>query len=386
MAFSGVGPLRPLRRCEGPGKMTNEMVKLRSSQDAARQTETPRCSFDGCAGCYMCIPPLSPLTQTSQARITNEIPSLTRKVSPLKSYAEAVTGSPHGTPPHTGDSSTGPTRGHGSDDVTPDSSVLCDALSIQVRNDINEEVLNEPTQRSIPTITEPFNNVNKKQKWTIEDKVELYRCYCEATSKELKATAGTYSIWREKYPTDRPNMNAMKLSNQRRIVEKFLTQSEKENIKREFTQQETREHNVIDGEVLETNPDMTNMLQNNVEEELEDTNKVVFSVEELKMKDELTVMFTKVKNEELDQRIRPNKFPMHGENRKKLESMNKILTIFIEEETHIGIDELNALHYSSAVILAGLQKTFKTSPQMEKTDPDGMIKKRSNTLGNGLVG
>ena len=181
-------------------------------------------------------------------------------------------------------------------------------------------------------------------------------------------------------------MNATKLSNQRRIVEKFLTQSEKENIKREFTQQETREHNVIDGEVLETNPDMTNMLQNNMEEELEDTNEVVFSVEGLKMKEELTVMFTKVKNEELDQRIRPNKFPMHGENRKKLESMNKILTIFIEEETHIGIDELNALHYSSAVILAGLQKTFKTSPQMEKPDPDGMIKKRSNKLGNGLVG
>ena len=310
------------------------------------QPVTTKCDLEGCMGCNICKYIASPMA-SSQVRRTSE-------VSPGLSYAEAVTGSPRGTPSQTGDSSTGTTRGHLSDDVTPDLSAICDNLSFQVEDVINEEVP-EPTQRSISTITEPFINTNKRQKWTIEDKLELHKCYCEATFKGLTSTEGTYTIWRNKHPTDRPNMNAIKLSNQRRIGEKILTQSEKENIMREVTQNETLEHTEIDGEVSETAPDTTGILQSLNEGELENDEEVDFCDGELKMRDELTVMYNRIKNEEFDKRARPNKFKMDKENRDKLESMNKILTIFVEEEIDMGIDELNALHYSAAVILAGTQ-------------------------------
>ena len=156
-------------------------------------------------------------------------------------------------------------------------------------------------------------------------------------------------------------MDATKLSNQRRIVEKFLTQSEKEDIKGEFNQQKNLDQSTVE-EVHE-----------DVMDEVEGTEEVVFNEEESKMKDELTVLFTKVKNEERDERIRPNTFPMHNENRDKLKSMNKILTSFIKEEVDIGIDELNSLHYSAAVILSGKQKSYNKNPRKEKPDPDRMI-------------
>ena len=50
------------------------------------------------------------------------------------------------------------------------------------------------------------------------------------------------------------------------------------------------------------------------------------------MKDELTVMYNMVNNEELEGRIRPQKFTTNKENRDKLKSMNTILTNFVDEE------------------------------------------------------
>ena len=113
-----------------------------------------------------------------------------------------MTGSLRGTPPQAEYSSTGSTRGHRSDDVTTNSIELCDNLTIQVGNDIKAEAPSEQTQRPILTTTNLPNNTNKRKKLTIKDKVELYRFYCKAASKGLKATAGTYTIWREKHPID----------------------------------------------------------------------------------------------------------------------------------------------------------------------------------------
>ena len=85
-------------------------------------------------------------------------------------------------------------------------------------------------------------------------------------------------------------------------------------------------------------------------------------------------MYAKVKNEGLEDRVRPKTFPMTKENRDKLKSMNKILTVIIKEENDIGIDELNSLHYTAAVILAGAHEPTDDEPTQERPDPDGIIK------------
>jgi hypothetical protein len=288
-------------------------------------------------------------------------------LSPKYSNAELVTGSPAGTPPHTGGSSTGRTRSHLSDDVTTDISEIRDNLLFQEGNDTNEDVL-EQNQRPVPTTTEPFNNTTKRQKWTIDEKLDLYECYSEAITKGMKTTIGTYNIWRAKHPLDRPNMNPTKLSNQRRIIEKSLTESEKETIRRKFQEDENLTPNP---DIMEGGGGETETPENSAELEVAGDE---LDTDELKMKDDLTVMYAKVKNEELDQRVRPKKFPMTKENRYKLKSMNKVLTVFIGGENVMGIDELNSLHYTAAVILAGLPKPCDNTPKKEKLDPDEIIK------------
>ena len=102
-------------------------------------------------------------------------------------------------------------------DVTPKQSEDNDKRSTQVDDDINAIT----TQESTSTMTEPLNETtNKRKKWTIVEKKELYYCYCEAITRGLKATLGTYEILKERNPTNRPNIDANKLSNQRRIIEK----------------------------------------------------------------------------------------------------------------------------------------------------------------------
>ena len=145
----------------------------------------------------------------------------------------------------------------------------------------------------------------------------------------MKTTIGTYNIWRAKHPLDRPNMNPTKLSNQRRIIEKSLTESEKETIRRKFQEDENLTPNP---DIMEGGGGETETPENSAELEVAGDE---LDTDELKMKDDLTVMYAKVKNEELDQRVRPKKFPMTKENRYKLKSMNKVLTAFIGEENDI---------------------------------------------------
>ena len=205
-----------------------KMVKTRLKTGIQSETTTTQectCGFEGCVGCRYGAKTMTPKTRKptrTNARdrgVTTPISFVdivvgTPRCNPTRlSYAEAVTGTPR-TPSQTGCSTTGITRGHLAEDVTPDKSVTSDNLLFQVENDIDEEVYNEQTHRPNSTITEPFTNKNNKQKWTIEEKLDLYRCYCKALSKGLKVTKGTYEIWREENPTNRPNMNPTTLSNQ----------------------------------------------------------------------------------------------------------------------------------------------------------------------------
>ena len=65
----------------------------------------------------------------------------------------------------------------------------------------------------IATTRPPTNNRKKRNRWTKEEQVELYHCYCEARKLNLKSsTKGTYEIWRERNPYARPQMDPNKLA------------------------------------------------------------------------------------------------------------------------------------------------------------------------------
>ena len=60
--------------------------------------------------------------------------------------------------------------------------------------------------------------------------------------------------------------------------------------------------------------------------------------------------------------------------------MNKLLTQLISNELReIGLHDLNALHYSAAVTLAGTQEITETSKQ-QPNDPDIKIKKQIENI------
>ena len=111
-------------------------------------------------------------------------------------------------------------------------------------------------------------------------------------------------------------MNAVTLNNQRRVVEKWLTQSEKEQIMNEATQEEQTVIEETENNVLPTAPDRTpkdnddtnNTNTNDMETELNE--------EEIKMKNELTVMYHRIKEEDINTRKRPKNYPMNKTNKK----------------------------------------------------------------------
>ena len=130
------------------------MVKTRSSMENQGETlATPLCgcSFEGCVGCQYGSTNTTPKTPEPRRPHSRTSPGLT----PGKSFAEAVRGSPSGTPTQTGCSSTGRKRSHLSDHVTPDISERSDNLLFQVEDDTNEEVHGQ-TQRPTYTTTERY--------------------------------------------------------------------------------------------------------------------------------------------------------------------------------------------------------------------------------------
>ena len=190
------------------------MTEMRTLRRAARPTQAFSCGYVGCSGCYMCThaAPASPLGNTNLTRspdvittdapeVPDESPSRNPWLTPGKSYAEAVTGSPC-TPSPAGSLSTGITRGHESEYVTPDNRVSSDTLSSPMRNDANENIIigNTTIRNQQPSRNPPgpiSNNTTRRYKWTREEKVELFWCYCYARAKQLPITNGTYEVWRQ---------------------------------------------------------------------------------------------------------------------------------------------------------------------------------------------
>ena len=144
--------------------------------------------FEGCAGDNLCKQIQSPvqlLTPPRQAGRTSEI-------SPFKSYAEAVTGSP----------SPSLIRDRSSDDVNSETNVQSDNLSSSAGNVINEISDGNigTDQISIPTTIGPSTNITRKR-WTKVEQVELFKCYYEALKLGLSQTNGTFEVWRKKPPS-----------------------------------------------------------------------------------------------------------------------------------------------------------------------------------------
>ena len=122
-----------------------------------------------------------------------------------KSYAEALTGSP--LPRLKSDRVTR--------DVSLETRVTNDKLSTRdesIANDGN----NETNQMHAPTTKRPSTNKNKRTRWTKDEQIELFRCYCASIRLKLTASKGTFEIWQKRNPTSRSNMTPNTLETQRR--------------------------------------------------------------------------------------------------------------------------------------------------------------------------
>ena len=152
----------------------------------------------------------------------------------------------------------------------------------------------------------------------------------------MKTTKGAYTIWREQNPTNRRNMNAVKLSNQRQAIEKWLAQSEKEQIMNDVTQRGNQEQTVMEGATSTAPPNVPDKTPTNTDNTKINDLETEFNEEETQMKNELTVTYHRVK-EDVNTHKRPNVYPINKINKEKLASMNKIFNHLTHNEQKIGI-------------------------------------------------
>ena len=337
-------------------------MKTRSptgNQRESTPTQECTCEFEGCVGCRYGLNHTSPKTPKPKSPTTSRNTGLT----PGLSYADAVTRSSRKTERSTGRPSPSQKRDSSTNDVNFEKSSIRDNLSSQMENAMNDK----PTLRvdtNLPSVPNPITGpstdipiISPRQRWTKEENVALFKCYCEATSKNLGKIKGTYEIWRKNNPDTRLNLNANTLSTQRRLVEKNLTNMEKATIL-----------NLVNG----TQPE--NEAQAEIEETEEPVDYMTLDEEMIKMQEELIVRFEHAKMNNFDDRKIAQKFIMHKDNRKRMENMNNILTISIKKST-IRINdltELNALHYAAAMTLAGVKETKTLTPKHKhRTDEIG---------------
>ena len=384
------------------------MGKSTGRKDAPQGENPQPCAFIGCCGCRMCDHATSqfpPLPSTNSVPRTSRITSLLSELSPLnlntefnetnqhrnmvmspmatpsKSYAE-VSGSP----------SPRQKRDNSSSDVNLETSSNRDNLSVQIDDVINDKSPNDDTSQVSITIltkdpTADKNKLSPRYCWTNEENVELFKCYCEATSKNMNKIKGTYEIWRSKNQDIRINMNANTLGNQRRLIEKKLTNKEKDEILRivnafdtetNMEEQSINQSNNYTIERVEedTPPNSTalNNIRSNWMEGLEETEELT------EMQEELIVRFEQAKMNNFEDRNIAKRFVMHKDNRERVENMNKILTAGLET-SHIKVTnllELNALHHAAAITLAGA-KEIKTAPKPNH-NPNEIIDEEINKV------
>lgn len=277
------------------------------------------------------------------------------RLTPGKSYADAVlSGTLSETTTQSGILTPRRIRRRLSDYITPTTrDDTSDNLLIQEVNATKEK--NQLTQLSNTSITNTSYKINKKRnRWTKVERMELYKCYLIALKSKLPAlaTKGTFTTWRKRNPNIHPTMKRNTLNTARRYAKQMLTSVEMENIKMEV---ESNNPLVISG------MQFPNETPSGTYSELEVNHPNNSSTEQparqremnAGMKAHLIVMFDKHKCMELSERVKPKKYRMNKENEEKIEDINNILTEFLNSNPNLTITELNTLHYTAAVVLAG---------------------------------
>lgn len=234
-----------------------------------------------------------------------------------------------------------------------------------------------------PEIVQSCNtDKQSRQKWTIQQYNDLMWSYYYATetNKVAPKTKGAYAIWRQRNPNIFPDMNPIKLNNQRNMIvkKKWLTDTElneiKEDVQRHIKQQQvqpnasptstqpiqqntadlTHEEQDIDGSAPTTNhqemEEEPNPINDDVSKEMED--RIRAKLAEIECID--------IKNRKRLKRPRNTK-----ELVKEIETANKVL-MKLAMKHPLNISEVNAYMYAAAAAIAGEAEDAEKKP---KNDP-----------------
>ena len=216
------------------------------------------------------------------------------------------------------------------------------------------------------------NTKNNKHKWTREERIGLIKCFYLAEIKGLPIVKGTFDIWRESYPNLCPKMTSLTLSSQRRyIINNCFTEIELKKIRTEVSNEQNQ--NCKDTNEGGTNPSKFNpSIDGSNFQGLDTHSQNINTTNDLpelsdnqkNLLDTITVLYSNLNQEDIEVRKRPKKFKLNKENKKRLEEMNEILTVFISLNEIKNISDLDSLMYAAAITLSGetQQHKFLTKP------------------------
>jgi len=213
-----------------------------------------------------------------------------------------------------------------------------------------------------------------KTKWNKEEYTEIIYCYYQAQYKPKSGsiTKDTYQLWRERNPTSRPNMDEIKLANQRRWIErqKKLTDIEidliKQQIKNADQERSNDNGNDVEGEKEESNDEQPNGKEQNyqhynieTQEQMPNDEKEQYN----ELLEQIRNKFAELKECEIFERtplykVNPNKAKV----RTLIKHANKALEQ-IKKEQLLTLDELNHLIYAAAVVVTD---AVGTTPKKKK--------------------
>ena len=174
------------------------------------------------------------------------------------------------------------------------------------------------TQKSNNTNKESSTNKIKKtrNRWTKEQRLELFRCYCIAVNSKLEvpATKWTSKVSRERNPNIHPKITSNTLNTARRYAESILCDMEKDEIRKEEENKDqmappspVTKDSLIEG----PSPDVSIIkIPTEVGKEESEVEDSKWNEE---MMNNLIVMFKRTKIMKLEVKLRPKRYDMTKE-------------------------------------------------------------------------
>ncbi|CAH2017187.1 unnamed protein product [Acanthoscelides obtectus] len=226
-------------------------------------------------------------------------------------------------------------------------------------------------------MNDQMNNL-RRRRWSKEENYEVMWAYYSAIASKIAApkTRGTFEIWRNRNPNIMPEMNAQKLSNQRRVIERNLTEAERQEIKcgvYSYLHQQENEPTLPPatiesnkGELAENNN--TPIATKN--DELSENNDARWHAqgEAVELEKQILEKYHDVQATRIEHRkgIKKPKYGKHltEDIRKANRALGKIC-----RDRQLTITDLNHLIYASAAIIAGEEEN-NNSPRT-KEGPEG---------------